>query len=497
MAMAAAVLLPVVIFIVVISIAMVKRGEICHAWAKSMQRRPPRLRRKAAVVIPRRAFFSWMGVAWTAFTASMVATASATGRFMFPNVLFEPPATFKAGIPDEIQVGQVDERFKQKLGVWLVKDIDIQTGAHGIYALSTVCTHLGCTPDWLPAAQKFKCPCHGSGYYKNGINFEGPTPRPLERFAISLARGRPDPGGQEYEVPVRKGPVGGSAVFLKSLIIKLAMAKIIQTIKDLFQSVSPAKIGQSIQETQLYRSVFRVGVPDTDRKRMLVMLGSVFLHLHPVKVRKSGIRMRYTWCMGGITFFLFLVLTFTGLLLMFYYRPTLDYAYVGHHRPPRAGAAGHHARNSPVGRARDGDRRVAPHVPRLHDRFLQAATRVQLERRRHSARADAAPELHRISSAVGSAGHVGHHRRQQHGPRNAVRRTRRSGRRACSRLEISALVNNASDARFALLGGRFVGEGALLRFYVLHCVGLPLVAGFLMAIHFWRIRRDGGISGPL
>jgi quinol-cytochrome oxidoreductase complex cytochrome b subunit len=60
-----------------------------------------------------------------------------------------------------------------------------------------------------------------------------------------------------------------------------------------------------------------------------------------------------------------------------------------------------------------------------------------------------------------------------------------------------SLVNNASDARFALLGGRFVGEGALLRFYVLHCVGLPLVAGFLMAIHFWRIRRDGGISGPL
>ena len=60
-----------------------------------------------------------------------------------------------------------------------------------------------------------------------------------------------------------------------------------------------------------------------------------------------------------------------------------------------------------------------------------------------------------------------------------------------------ALVNSSSDARFALLGGRFVGESALLRFYVLHCVGLPLVAGFLMAIHFWRIRRDGGISGPL
>jgi len=59
------------------------------------------------------------------------------------------------------------------------------------------------------------------------------------------------------------------------------------------------------------------------------------------------------------------------------------------------------------------------------------------------------------------------------------------------------LVHAGSDIRFALLGGRFVGAGALLRFYVLHCVGIPIVAGFLMAIHFWRVRKDGGISGPL
>lgn len=189
MAMAASVLLPIVIFIVVISIVMVKRGEISmhgevhevHAAAV-----PAAAGKAGAAVMPRRAFFSWMGIAWTAFTASMVATATATGRFMFPNVLFEPPATFKAGVPDDFQPGLVDERFKQRFGVWLVKDVDVQTGAFGIYALSTVCTHLGCTPDWLPAAEKFKCPCHGSGYYKNGINFEGPTPRPLERFAISL-----------------------------------------------------------------------------------------------------------------------------------------------------------------------------------------------------------------------------------------------------------------------------------------------------------------------
>ena len=59
------------------------------------------------------------------------------------------------------------------------------------------------------------------------------------------------------------------------------------------------------------------------------------------------------------------------------------------------------------------------------------------------------------------------------------------------------LIHAADDARFALLGGTFVGEGALLRFYVLHCVGLPLGIAVLMAVHFWRVRKDGGISGPL
>ena len=138
--------------------------------------------------MPRRSFFSWMTLAWVAFTASMLASLTATARFMFPNVLFEPPPTFKAGFPNEIQIGQVDERFKQRFAVWLVRTAFDEWGlSAGIYALSTVCTHLGCTPNWLEAEQKFKCPCHGSGYYKTGVNFEGPTPRPLERYAISLA----------------------------------------------------------------------------------------------------------------------------------------------------------------------------------------------------------------------------------------------------------------------------------------------------------------------
>ncbi len=129
----------------------------------------------------RRSFLSWMSVAWMAFTASVLASTAATARFMFPNVLFEPPSSFRAGTPDVIQVGQVDERFKDQFGVWLVRD------EGGLYALSTTCTHLGCTPNWLEAEQKFKCPCHGSGFYKTGINFEGPAPRPLERHTISLA----------------------------------------------------------------------------------------------------------------------------------------------------------------------------------------------------------------------------------------------------------------------------------------------------------------------
>src|SRR5438552_12379597 len=82
-----------------------------------------------------------------------------------------------------------------------------------------------------------------------------------------------------------------------------------------------------LTETQAWTSIFRHDMPTTDRNRVLVMLSNVFLHLHPVRIRKSGVKLRYTWCMGGLSFFLFLSLTLTGLLLMFYYRPTLEYAY--------------------------------------------------------------------------------------------------------------------------------------------------------------------------
>lgn len=134
----------------------------------------------AAAKVTRREF-PFLAIAWGVFTGAMALGLTAVGRFLFPNVLTEPPSTFKAGFPDDFAIGVVDTRFKERYQVWIVRDEE------KIYALSTICTHLGCTPNWLEAEAKFKCPCHGSGFYASGINFEGPAPRPLERVGVSLA----------------------------------------------------------------------------------------------------------------------------------------------------------------------------------------------------------------------------------------------------------------------------------------------------------------------
>ena len=129
----------------------------------------------------RRGFFRWITVGWIAFSAATGGFFTLIIRFLFPNVLFEPPQTFKAGFPNDYASNTVDTRYKKKFNVWMVRD------EGSIFALSTVCTHLGCTPNWLGTENKFKCPCHGSGFRMTGINFEGPAPRPLERFKISIA----------------------------------------------------------------------------------------------------------------------------------------------------------------------------------------------------------------------------------------------------------------------------------------------------------------------
>lgn len=118
--------------------------------------------------------------AWGAIIACLSAAVGAIVRLLFPRVLFEPATTFKAGYPNEYIVGEVSEKWMKSQRVWIVRT------EKEIYALLGICTHLGCTPRWLGPENKFKCPCHGSGYTMDGINFEGPTPRPLERVKVAL-----------------------------------------------------------------------------------------------------------------------------------------------------------------------------------------------------------------------------------------------------------------------------------------------------------------------
>ena len=128
---------------------------------------------------------SFLAVGFTTLAVTNLLWLAGLARFMFPNVLIEPPNQFKVGFPTDFSPGSVAEAFKAQFGVWIVNTE--YEGEQQIVALKTVCTHLGCTPNWLEAEQKFKCPCHGSGFYKDGINFEGPAPRPLERYAIHKA----------------------------------------------------------------------------------------------------------------------------------------------------------------------------------------------------------------------------------------------------------------------------------------------------------------------
>lgn len=130
-------------------------------------------------------FGSFLALGFSTLSATAGLWTLGLARFMFPNILTEPPSKFKVGFPSDFPPGVVEEKFKALFGVWIV-NAEYQ-GAREIVAIRTVCTHLGCTPNWLEGEQKFKCPCHGSGFYKDGINFEGPAPRPLERYAIRLA----------------------------------------------------------------------------------------------------------------------------------------------------------------------------------------------------------------------------------------------------------------------------------------------------------------------
>ena len=119
-------------------------------------------------------------LAWSVIAAFLVAWFLAFFRFFLPRTLFEPATSFKIGYPEEYGLG-VDTKFQQKYRIWVDRTPD------RIFVIYARCTHLGCTPDWKPSENKFKCPCHGSGYDSEGINFEGPAPRPMDRAKVEVA----------------------------------------------------------------------------------------------------------------------------------------------------------------------------------------------------------------------------------------------------------------------------------------------------------------------
>jgi cytochrome b6-f complex iron-sulfur subunit len=154
-------------------------GKITFPFVIQKDSEPDQVRRK---------LLSALG--WGSLTIVCATGTISTVRFMYPKVLFEPPAYFNIGFPyqfttteppDSHGVSLVLLKWKKSHRTWIVLEND------RMYAIFAKCTHLGCTPSWYEEERTFKCPCHGSQYYSNGVNFAGPAPRPMDRFKISIA----------------------------------------------------------------------------------------------------------------------------------------------------------------------------------------------------------------------------------------------------------------------------------------------------------------------
>jgi cytochrome b6-f complex iron-sulfur subunit len=171
-----------------------KSAEPVVAAVPVMPAKPTPVKARQPTVEERRGVFATIALilttpfylAWVFFSGATAVFTLASARFMMPNLLVEPPSQFKVGPPSDYDLNTVSTKWVAQYGVWIVHTDQYQ-GKNLIYALLSVCTHLGCTPSWLDGEQKYKCPCHGSGFYINGINFEGPAPRPLERVGLRLA----------------------------------------------------------------------------------------------------------------------------------------------------------------------------------------------------------------------------------------------------------------------------------------------------------------------
>jgi len=123
-------------------------------------------------------------IVWASVAAFLTTCFLMFLRFFLPRSILEPSSVFRVGFPSDYALG-VDTKWQQQYRIWVDKTSD------RIFVIYARCTHLGCTPDWRASENKFKCPCHGSGYDSEGVNFEGPAPRPMDRAEVHL-----DPEGQ-------------------------------------------------------------------------------------------------------------------------------------------------------------------------------------------------------------------------------------------------------------------------------------------------------------
>jgi quinol-cytochrome oxidoreductase complex cytochrome b subunit len=251
------------------------------------------------------------------------------------------------------------------------------------------------------------------------------------------------------------------------------------------------KLLRATTASQLYQSIFRHDYIDSARNRALEITSNVFLHLHPISIPRRALRVHFTFCLGGLTFFLFLVETITGVLLMFYYRPVPDYAYTDMQTLAYAVHFGVVLRNLHRWGAHLMVICVMLHMLRV---FLTGSYRPPREFNWL-----VGVSLLVLTLLLSFTGYllpwdqlsfwavtVG---------TNMAAATPFIG--AEGPFHSLFGVTSLHDVRFLLLGDMKVGANALLRFYVLHCVGIPLIAVVLMMVHFWRVRKDGGISRPL
>ncbi len=248
------------------------------------------------------------------------------------------------------------------------------------------------------------------------------------------------------------------------------------------------KAKDKLVHTQLWHSIFRQGWPTTDRNRILTTINTFLLHLHPVNVKAHALKFRYTFCLGGATFFLFVVETITGVLLMFYYRPTVEYAYQDMKDLEFVVSYGLFLRNMHRWAGHAMVLSVILHMcrvfytgaykpPREFNWCIGVALLVATLLLSFTGYLLPWDQLAFWAVTVGTSMAKATPFLGAEGP--------------------FALLPETSDICFYLRGDINISANALLRFYVLHCIALPLAAAGLMAVHFWRVRKDGGISGPL